>query len=290
MDNIIYKIAHHETFGLRYPNLEERKQKLIDKVVSVIRMLSSEVKYFPDGGIYAEYYRPIDKILSGTELDQVRFDNSCSYVDIFVENQGNFETFLFWFTEFLYQAFNQNRKIPKNYIYDIRRLVQMFERLNFEYTIDIENNEVIRITDKATSEVINSNVESINTNEGEGNSEHYQDCVDDFLKLNKSNSSSSYYEALERMKKVLERSIGKNIKKNDKSAWLSKTDTILDSIFKDNKKDIDAQRKSIEFIKQSIHHDKEDVKGTPSPYKFNKSEFIYWWLEMNNFIYLLNNQ
>lgn len=284
MSKINYSQEISNRFNLSYPDLNDRKQQFTDRLIEVINHLSKIRR----SGVFNEPCRSVDTILDGSELDQIRFENGCDYIDIFEDSSSDFERILFWFTYLLHLS-SRDIDIP---IYDestLVKLMRMFENMNFEYEIDVIKNMVKRKLDTSTTSVINQNIEAIK-DQGQTNADAYSKCIDDFIKISPKTTAQDYYEALGRMKKVLERTIGKEIKKSGKSVWLAKTDTILDAVFKDNKKQIETQRKSLEFIKENIHHDKEDKNGVQTPYKFNKTEFVYWWLQMNAFIYLINQK
>jgi hypothetical protein len=165
----------------------------------------------------------------------------------------------------------------------------MFNRFELGYIWDEEKQKIEHIVDEITASTINNNIDEISKTQSKGNRDDYINCIDDFIGVNfKSVNNKQYYEALGRMKKVWERTIGKILKKNGKTVKISNIETILNSIFKDTGKNLESQRESLKFIIENIHHDQEDDSGSPTAYTFNREEFEYWWLEMNNFIYLLN--
>lgn len=282
---MLFKKDIHQKYQLDYPEHTERLSTFKAKVIKVVNELSREQVYHDD-----DWIRAIDQLLAKTELDQIRFDNSSDYSKVFEESVNNTDHFLY-LTGLLLDASRLNGLgLDISTEEKLYMLLQMFHRLNLNFTFDSSTYEFKNLMDLGTIAVTNDNLKHIREKENEANLLSYKSCIDDFLKVSKKDPDS-YYEALGRMKKVFERCLGRVIKSsNGESIWLSRTDTILDAIFKDNNKEISTQRNSLEFIKKMIHHDQEDTAGNPTPYKFNQSEFIYWWLEINKYIYLLNNK
>ena len=46
----------------------------------------------------------------------------------------------------------------------------------------------------------------------------------------------------------------------------------------------DYFKSHLEFIISNIHHQQKDG----NPYKFSEQEYVYWWLEINKLIFMLN--
>jgi hypothetical protein len=279
---LVFSKDIHDKYYLEYPEINNRREKFQERVMVSIKELSAP-----------NYYRkrPIDSLCNNTELKQLCFDNCCDYLYLFENSLDNFEHFIYLFGELL-EAREENKGIIADGINDhMIDLFKTFIRFNLGYEYNIHTSKIERTIDEVDNLIIKKNMNSIKENQNSDNYIAYQSCVDDFIKISPNNSSDDLYGSLGRMKKVLERTIGSKIKvHNGQPLRISNTNTILNKIFKDNNKEISTQENILSFIIERIHHDQEDSDNIPTPYKFNKSEFIYWWLEMNNLIYLINLQ
>lgn len=278
----------HKLYGLDYPELENRTYGFKKKVLQVVQDLSVRMVFSIQS---RSTVKAIDELLENTELDQISFDNSIDYIQIFKEAYTNTEYFLYLTSQLYKAAYQRNsyRLLSVETKETLNKLLTTFHRFNLNYDFNIDECSFLRKLDPANEGIINSNLESIEDTEGQKNLESYKKCIDDFLRISGGKTSTEYYEDLGRLKKVLERSIGGTFKKGGKSTWLNDVKSILDSVFKDNNKEIETQKMALAFIMKKIHHDPEDDLGVPTPYQFNKQEYIYWWLQINSFIFLTKN-
>lgn len=281
---MLYKKELHRQFNISYPELAERQGQFYGRVIDVVTKLSNRRSY-------PNKTNDLNVLLRLSELEQYKFENDCTYRDIFSTNESrqNFEFFLHWVEE-LFNYFMKNMgNVCEESRDSVYALIYMLSRLNLGYKW--EAGKITRVLDLADAAIINENLSSIEKDQSSENLTEYKKAIEEFLGLDKSDKDPLfYYHALGRLKNVYQRTVSTKIIKTGGPARLKDTKTILNHIFKDTSKlGVEIPRETLEFIKKNIHHDNENKSGIPTPYKFSRNEYIYWWLQINNLIYLIQN-
>lgn len=276
-------------YGLEYQELDERKNAFVARVIKVVAEMEIYSTY--------DYQYFLHIMAEGSELEQLAFNQDCSYAELFTQAKSNFEYFLYLFSR-LISAYNNYHEVDdvKEYVMkNLKLLMNMFTDQSFEYTYDSESVLFIRKLDEATESVISTNIEMITQNENEENKKQYLQCVDDFLKITNKGSSTEYYANLKQLRDVFERSL--SLKEKQGKSGESKivkgheTKTIVNMLFSKTEGDVvEIPMKALEFINKNVHHDQKDGSRAAKPYNFSKQEYLYWWLEINKYIYLLGTR
>lgn len=151
---------------------------------------------------------------------------------------------------------------------------------DLEYYYSKDTMEIRRKLDKATTETINSNLNSL---EG-GNNERYKEAIAEFLGYKKdliTDKTHFYNDSLNNLKKVVENTLENNYKKEDGTfPKLSNKKQISNILFDSSNHELEQ---TIDYIIKNIHHE-----SGGQPKKFTEKEYVYLWLELNKILYLLN--
>jgi hypothetical protein len=270
-----------EKFNKPYASEEDREDRFAKLVISEIKNLSEEVWDYQK----AFYYIPIDELLYGTSLDDIRFTNTTDYLTLF-EDAANFdfEMLLFYFSIILEASNSYEYYYNDNVLSTLENMLKSFNLLNLNYSYNKATKTFNRKIDKDTEQIIKINSANIKQKETKENWLQYSQSVDNFLLIKGKVSQEDLLDNLVRLKGVFERTVA--------NKWpgtrIGNKKEILDKLFNKHGGDINTQTNSLAFIIKNIHHSQKNKNGKTTPYKFTKKEYVYWWLELNKLIYLVS--
>jgi hypothetical protein len=153
------------------------------------------------------------------------------------------------------------------------KLLNSFELFDLDYFWNKKTKQIERKIDEANTVVINENINKVNTKS------NYQACVDEFLKPR---TEIDYLKSLQNIYSVLEGVVsfhceGLRLHEKQKMA----------KYLTGKEEDYETIQHIFAFINDFIHH---PTSKKAKSHIFNKQEYIYWWLEINKLIFILNSK
>lgn len=279
----LFHLLKNNRFGLEYPNLEERKSKFMTMVLELVYDLdqgggfNNQVNFSNElENLIILNKKPKKRHYEVSPLDAFVALNGKHHSDyygksdvaLFLESSTkNYLEFLFVLDLFIKHYYKL--KFEKKYIDSIANL---FKILDLDYFWNKKTKQIEQKLDQANTLIINHNAKNIDINFG------YQECVDEFLKPRK---DINYLQSLQHIYGVLEAIVSKknpNLRLNQ-SQKMAKFIT-------DKTEKLGAIQQIFSFINTNIHHPIKDGQK----YEFNESEYVYWWLEINKLIFMINSK
>jgi hypothetical protein len=273
-------------FNKELPSLNSRESRFKEIFIKFVNELSEVKSSFsvPEVAIgimipMNQYYREINHLLGDSELEKLRIIEGLDYTDL-LKQVDEFELLLYFFSIIISES-----KIKKISEHNIDKLIEIFNEFEFPYVLQIRNNSYIfeRILNTSTQSIININSEMIKLQENEANRLDYDKCVQDFIRISKSTLDKSHYiNSLSSLKKVLERSIDNRLQLR-----IHDVKKVIQKLSADNS--LQSQLQNVfTFIVKNIHHDQKDTEGVTTSMNFSKNSYMYWWLEIDKLIFLVN--
>lgn len=272
----LFHLSKNNRFGLEYPSLEERWEKF--KVYIKESLLETDS--------YLCYLRKFNKVEITKEAYKIIAVNNCiSFNRLIFCREGNFKPLLK--NEFLYifdifcryinsVDLDKDDELTKyglsKFLNDKKKLLNGLELFDLDYTWNEKTKQIERKIDEANTSIINNNLESLNLDSD------YQACIDEFLKPR---ADIDFLKSLKHIYSVLEKVAGKHADKSG-SLRLHEKQRMAKYITKKDKHYQTIQH-VFGFINDFIHHPEKHPDHT-----FNEPEYIYWWLEINKLIFILN--
>ena len=275
-------VPKNNRFGLEYPSLNERWGKYMEYIQIRLNEVFFELslEYF---------YTPSSKLMNFLEKNNFSSSKELFFKELFTNrflfiSDYSKEEFLYildlflqdyvkWgdFTkQFVGESDDYEQKDHLKALNNEReKLLNSFELFDLDYFWNKKTKQIERKIDEANTVVINENINKTSGDFG------YQDCVDEFLKPR---TEIDYLKSLDHLKRVFERVI-----QSKGVDALAKKKAVINLLFSGKTSDeLDVQ---LTFIIKNIHHDQNSI-----PYKFTEQEYIYWWLEINKLIFILNSK
>jgi hypothetical protein len=164
--------------------------------------------------------------------------------------------------------------------------VLLYEQLNnpnvfdVDFYYDVQDEEIKRKLDSVTIEMINSNIDKFDDNDGNG--EKYEACVAEFLSFKGVASSKTFYNtSLDNLKRVVENTLQNKYKdKHGKYPKLNKVKEITNILFDNRCEEFEGL---VTYVVQNIHHERDGF-----PKQFTPKEYTFLWLQLNLILFLLH--
>lgn len=271
----LFHLDKNNKFGLEYPDLEKRKDTFIYVATQLI------------GDYNGKNNLVVVKYSANKTFHDLTVSNKhAKYKDLFLDK--NYHEFLHILNIFFDTIDRKHfdveilktgeklslilKSVP--ILLDLKvEIIRYLNSFDLDYFWNENTSQIERKLNEINTMLVNDNLKNINS------VFEYSKCVDEFLKPVKDINKN---DTLGHLKNVFE-SVAKS--QGLKKPWSGKDKNTLIN-FLSKGKSPDYLIKQIEFIISSIHHPKDD--GTR--YQFTDNEYLYWWLEINNFIFILNNQ
>jgi hypothetical protein len=264
-------------FELQYPSLEERKTKFISFVIGKLKNIDDRKKLTSYDITTSKKFmelRELNMVEKKRGLSGVKnpTDYNPSEIILTLEKISKEYCPFLCFLENLLINYLQIEEIKDDLLY----IAKWINEFDLDYKWDFKNNELKRTLDEGNLSIIDSNIKNIK--QDKDNFLIYQECLDDFLKIDNitkhQKQQSFFHDSLHKIKELFENIL----KKYD--LRISNKKPIARKITNSNNNDY--MIKTIEFIVKNIHHNQEGKR-----YPFSEKEYLYWWLEINKLIYLI---
>ena len=285
----MFHLSKNNRFGLEYPNLELRQEKFMQEVLKKLLIYENEIEtllksnyYLSDytklsGQVGAEilYKEPNRSFFSDYE-ETYKDKNEPDFLTVFKKYKTSYLAFLFLLDLLMIEIkttkikFNYNETAKKSLDCLCEEIIYLFEQFDLDYYWNKKTKRIERKLDEINIGIINQNIQKVSKDFD------YQSCIDEFLKPRKDINKNH---SLNHLKSVLE-SIAKS--KGVVKPFSYDKKKFVDKLFPG--KQPDYFKSCLEFIISNIHHPQDNG----IPYNFTEQEYVYWWLKINNLIYILN--
>ena len=253
-------------FNLDYPELSFRKAKFYDYLIEQVHIFDNSLN-----GAYS-FLAVRDASQSFTITLQA---NSSEYVGKTLRYYHTFAKLVKknQYIQILYLlnlGLNTNFNTRDDFREHFQTILKALNLFNLDYFYDSTNNRIVRKLNNGVAASINLNLQEL------AHKESYANCVDEFLEPS---GNLDKLKALENIKNVFQDIL------SEKGVKISEKSKVINLLTPGKNPN------NLEFIIKNIHHSQLDrATGRVEKYRFTDNEFVYWWLEINNFIYLLTKE
>jgi hypothetical protein len=278
----LFHLSKNNRFGLEYPSLDERWERFTTYTLKVI-LKAINLKFSPNLKelvlfIESNGFSSLEDLLfidtgrnRPKELKRIEKGYLLHFLDLMLKdfvNRGDFDNEDHVGSDY-YDELNRLNELKV-----VReKLLNSFELFDLDYFWNKKTKQIERKIDEANTVVINENINKVNTKS------NYQACVDEFLKPR---TEIDYLKSLQNIYSVLEGVVsfhceGLRLHEKQKMA----------KYLTGKEEDYETIQHIFAFINDFIHH---PTSKKAKSHIFNKQEYIYWWLEINKLIFILNSK